>query len=175
METMEKNKTTYQWIKGDKLGTVCTVDETKKDTKFLYFEDGSRILKNVVQEFLMKVNSEDEVLQFTSPKTGPAEDQTPIVATNTSSPIITQPEVKESSVMGKMIEKMSKKNVVQIPLNININVPTPAIYAMLSEGMEEEDLNDEIIQAALKQIDINNLQEYVKENVSNFLTDYYSN
>ena len=77
--------------------------------------------------------------------------------------------------MGKMIEKMSKKNVVQIPININVNIPTPSIYAMLSEGMEEEDLNDEIIQSALNQIDINNLQEYVKENVSNFLSNYYSN
>ena len=170
---MAENKTIYQWIKGDRLGDVCVVDNDKKDVKFIYFEDGTRIMKNVVQEFLMKVNSETEILQFTSEQsqesTQSKKQETPVVETKTP-----EKEV-EVSVMGKMIEKMSKKNVVQIPLNININVPTPAIYAMLSEGMEEEDLNDEIIQAAMKQIDINNLQEYVKENVSNFLTDYYSN
>jgi AAA+ superfamily predicted ATPase len=74
-----------------------------------------------------------------------------------------------------MIQKMSKKNVVQIPVNMNINIPTPAIYAMLSEGMEEEDLNQEIIDVALEQIDINNLQDYVKQHIETFLNEYYSN
>ena len=171
------DKVMYQWIKGDRLGTVCTVDSDKSNNKFIYFEDGTRILRNVVQEFLMEVFDESEVLQFTTPEnsspiqTGPIQDQTTIVATDASTPIVNQ----TTSVMGKMIEKMSKKNVVQIPININVNIPTPSIYAMLSEGMEEEDLNDEIIQSALNQIDINNLQEYVKENVSNFLSNYYSN
>jgi len=46
---------------------------------------------------------------------------------------------------------------------------------MLSEGMEEEDLNQEIIDVALEQIDINNLQDYVKQHIETFLNEYYSN
>ena len=45
---------------------------------------------------------------------------------------------------------------------------------MLSGGMEEEDLNEEILAVALQQIEINNLQAYIKENVSQFLKEYYS-
>ena len=69
---------------------------------------------------------------------------------------------------------MSKKNVVSVPLQINLNIPTPALHAMLSEGMEAEDLNEEIIQVALQQIEIDKLQDYVRENITNFLTEYYS-
>ena len=102
-----------------------------------------------------------------------SEFSTDTVTTNTSSPVVTQPEVKEPTVMGKMIEKMSKKNVVNVPVEINVNIPTPAIYAMLSEGMESEDLNEEIMSVALAQIEINKLQEYIKEQITNFLIEYY--
>ena len=73
-----------------------------------------------------------------------------------------------------MILKMSKKNVVNVPIQINLNIPTPTLYAMLGEGMEEEDLNDEITEVALSQIKIDKLQEYIKLSVTDFLSEYYS-
>lgn len=175
----EKQKVMYQWIKSERFGDVVTVAEDQKDGKWLYFEDGSRINKQLIQEFLMPVRNENEVLQVasetTQPQTEPVQDQTNTVATNSSDAIIAQPKVtKEPSVMGKMIMKMSKKNVVNVPIQLNLNIPTPAIYAMLSEGMEEDDLNEEIMEVALQQIEIDNLVEYLKENLSSFLSEYYS-
>lgn len=76
--------------------------------------------------------------------------------------------------MGAMILKMSKKNVVNVPVQININIPTPDLYAILGGGMEEEDLNKEITEVALSQIEIDKLQEYVKASVTDFLSEYYS-
>ncbi len=73
-----------------------------------------------------------------------------------------------------MIMKMSKKNVVNVPVQININIPTPQLHAMLSEGMEDADLNEEIMEVALQQIEINKLKEYITANVSEFLSEYYS-
>ena len=175
----EKQKVMYQWIKSERFGDVVTVAEDQKDGKWLYFEDGSRINKQLIQEFLMPVRNENEVLQVasetTQPQTGQVEDHSNTVVTTTSDAIITQPKVdKEPSVMGKMIMKMSKKNVVNVPIQLNLNIPTPAIYAMLSEGMEEDDLNEEIMEVALQQIEIDNLVEYLKENLSSFLSEYYS-
>jgi hypothetical protein len=176
----EKQKLMYQWIKSERFGDVVTVAEDQKDGKWLYFEDGTRINPALVQEYLMKVESEDKILKVstndTSLQTGPIQDQTNVVSTNTSDAVITQgPTIPELSVMGKMIMKMSKKNVVNVPIQINVNIPTPALYTMLSEGMEEEDLNEEIMEVALQQIEINNLTEYLKENISSFLSEYYSN
>jgi hypothetical protein len=174
---IEKGQLNYQWIKGDHIGEVWTVDKDRKDKQWTYFTNGQRINPTLIKEFMIKIENTQDVLQFTPPQTGPIQDQTNTVATNSSDATIIQPNVqtKQVSVMGKMIQKMSKKNVVQIPVNININIPTPAIYAMLSEGMEEEDLNQEIIDVALEQIDIDNLQDYVKEQINTFLNEYYSN
>ena len=172
----DKQQVMYQWIKGDNFGKVVTVAEDQKDGKWLYFEDGSRIAPEFVHEYLMKVANDREILKVAEtevPETGPVQDQTPTIATNTSAPAesVSTP---EPTIMGKMIMKMSKKNVVNVPLQINLNIPTPEIYAMLSGGMEEEDLNEEIMEVALQQIEINNLTEYLKENISTFLSEYYS-
>lgn len=168
----------YQWVKGDRFGDVVTVDSNKSDAKFMYFTDGSRIIKNMAQEYLMAVRNENEILQVASDAKEvdtPTQNQITTNQDNSPSNVITEEEaVKEPTVMGKMIMKMSKKNVVNVPIQINVNIPTPALYAMLSEGMEEEDLNEEIMEVALQQIEINNLAEYLKENISTFLSEYYS-
>lgn len=170
----EKQQIMYQWIKGDRFGDVVTVAEVQPDKQWLTFDDGTRINPGLVKEYLMQVRNEREVLPVASetPQTEPVQDQTPIVATNTSSPV--EPQVTEPTIMGKMIMKMSKKNVVNVPVQININIPTPDLYAMLAGGMEEEDLNEEIMAVALQQIEIDNLAEYLKENISTFLSEYYS-
>ena len=170
----EKQQIMYQWIKGDRFGDVVTVAEVQPDKQWLTFDDGTRINPGLVKEYLMQVRNEREVLPVASetPQTEPVQDQTPTVATNTSSPV--EPQVTEPTIMGKMIMKMSKKNVVNVPVQININIPTPDLYAMLAGGMEEEDLNEEIMAVALQQIEIDNLAEYLKENISTFLSEYYS-
>ena len=170
----EKQQIMYQWIKGDRFGDVVTVAEVQPDKQWLTFDDGTRINPGLVKEYLMQVRNEREVLPVASetPQTGPVQDQTPTVATNTSTPVESQ--VAEPTIMGKMIMKMSKKNVVNVPVQININIPTPDLYAMLAGGMEEEDLNEEIMAVALQQIEIDNLAEYLKENISTFLSEYYS-
>jgi len=174
---IKKGQLNYQWIKGDHMGEIWTVDKDRKDAKWTYFTNGKRINPSLINEFMIKIENNQDVLQFTSPQSDPVQDQTNTTVTNSTDASIIQPPVqtKQVSVMGKMIQKMSKKNVVQIPVNMNINIPTPAIYAMLSEGMEEEDLNQEIIDVALEQIDINNLQDYVKQHIETFLNEYYSN
>lgn len=165
----KQNKIMYQWIKGDKFGDVVTVAEDQQDGKWLYFEDGSRINPDLVHEYLMQIHDEREVLQVGAE--APQVETAQATETSTPAPVETTP---ETTVMGKMITKMSKKNVVNIPIQINVNIPTPALYAMLSEGMEEEDLNEEILAVALQQIEIDNLAEYLKENISKFLSEYYS-
>ena len=105
----------------------------------------------------MEVANEKEVLKVSDPETPQTNsvqnEVAPVTANTTNTVEAAQP---EPTVMGKMIMKMSKKNVVNVPLQININIPTPELYAMMSGGMEEEDLNEEIMAVALQQIEINN-------------------
>jgi hypothetical protein len=171
MSEENKNKkevVKYQWVKGDRFGDIVIASENQEDTKWLYFNDGTRINPELVDEFLLKIEKPNQIFDISNlgqniPNNKP-------VDTVTETPI----PINEPTIMGKMIIKMSKKNVVNVPVQININIPTGDLYNILSGGMEEEDLNEEILAVALQQIEINNLQAYIKENVSQFLTEYYS-
>lgn len=167
----------YQWIKGDNFGEVVTVASV--DSQFTNFTDGSRIYNTVLSEFLQ------EVIDGRLPLPG-AEKLSNLINPNSTKvleePIKAEPSIPSVAnsvpetgitVVGKMIQKMSKKNVVNVPIQINLNIPTQALHTMLSEGMEEEDLNNEIMAVALHQIEFNKLQEYIKENISKFLEEYY--
>lgn len=163
----------YQWIKSERTTEVVQVAEEQPDNTWVYFTDGSRVNASLISEFLIKV-SENTPLG-TSIVQNDKTTSLPNVSNNTT--VVDQPvqtETKETTVMGKMIMKMSKKNVVNVPVQININIPTPQLYAMLSDGMEADDLNEEIMEVALQQIEINKLKEYITANVSEFLSEYYS-
>ena len=175
MAEVQEETVKYQWIKGDNFGKIVEVES--EDSDFIYFTDGNRIFKDVASEFLEKVidgniplPGADQAAKVITGEIKPAAN--PIQSQATSN--IEAQSTAEPTVMGKMIMKMSKKNVVNVPIQINLNIPTPALYTMLSEGMEAEDLNEEIMQVALQQIEIDNLTEYLKENVSLFLSQYYS-
>tara|TARA_R110000772_G_scaffold55472_18_gene126624 strand:+ start:4349 stop:4882 length:534 start_codon:yes stop_codon:yes gene_type:complete len=166
----EKQEKKYQWIKGERTTEVVQVASDQQDGKWLYFTDGTRINPNLINEFLMEV-----------PLSASVGLQAPVTQVNpVNQPVITvenvpQVVVKEPSIMGKMIMKMSKKNVVNVPIQININIPTPQLYAMLSDGMEEDDLNEEIMAVVSEQIEINKLKEYINESVLKSIAEYYSN
>lgn len=169
----KSQKVTYQWIKGDRLHDVVTVAEDQKDGKWLYFEDGTRINPTLINEFLIPITNPKDVLKPTTPQQ-PTQQVTQVVEPVSETPVQKEAPSNEASIMGKMIMKMSKKNVVNVPLQMNISIPTPQLYAMLLEGMEEADLTDEIMAIVLQQIEIHNLTEYLKENISSFLSEYYS-
>lgn len=162
----------YQWIKGDNFGII--VDVLSEDSQFINFTDGSKIFKSIQSEFLQEVV--DGVIPLpgamgvSALTTGSSIEKPNAVA----QPNIIVAEKKEVSIMGKMITKMSKKNVVNVPIQINLNIPTPGLHAMLIEGMEVEDLNEEIMEVALSQIEIDKLQDYIKSNITTFLSEYYS-
>jgi hypothetical protein len=166
MTEVQEELKQYQWKKGDNFGEV--VDVASDDGEFVNFTNGQRIFKSVLSEFLDPVVSGNLPFPPTSLQSKVAQ---PVVQ-------IEQPkqvdDKRAPSIMGAMILKMSKKNVVNVPIQINLNIPTPTLYAMLGEGMEEEDLNDEITEVALSQIKIDKLQEYIKLSVTDFLSEYYS-
>jgi len=163
----------YQWIKGDTFGKIVTVESV--DGQFTNFTDGSRIFNNVISEFLQEVTDgrvplpgADKLSQLVQGDVNLTETKEVSIPSKANS--IPEPEV---TVMGKMIQKMSKKNVVSVPIQINLNIPTPALHTMLSEGMEAEDLNEEIMAVALQQINVENLQSYIQKNITEFLEEYY--
>jgi len=167
-ETKEKLKQ-FQWKKGEDFGIIETV--TKEDLEFYYFESGKQIFKNVISEFMEPIingaipfppvdnNIKKQVNQ---------EIQQTTVKTTTNVPI--------KSAIEELVERLSKKNIERFETTLNLNIPNKNIFTMLIENSDEnpEELIKVIAKVAVSQIEINKLQEYLTEEITNFINKYYN-
>jgi len=162
----------FQWKKGDNFGKV--VEVKSQDDKFYYFTDGSKIFKKVSSEFLEQVINDQ--LPF------PGVDQlntiiksepTKVKEQAIESP--SQPE-KPQSELHSLVTKLSKKHVIPFEPRLNLNVISQEMFKMLVESADEDpkQLVDTITDVAMDQIEINKLKEYLQQEITNFLNNYYN-
>lgn len=163
----------FQWKKGDNFGKVVEVKD--QDDKFYYFTDGSQIFKNVADEFLEKV--EGNTLPF------PGADNVLVNSTGNNTSVKKQPKTESKVVVEQpvselhgLVEKLSKKHVVSFEPRLNLNAIDPKVFQMLVENADESpaDLIKTITEVAMSQIEINKLREYLQEEITNFLNNYYN-
>lgn len=176
-QTMELVKDTvikYQWKKGDSFGKVVEVKES--DAEFTYFTDGSQIFNEVLDEFLERVFGEElpfpgaqslnEIASGIKTVQHPVKKETAVKVKN-------EP---EKSPLEELVAKLSKKNMEPFQTTINLNIPNKQIFDMLIENADEdkENLINAIARVAVSQIEINKLQEYLTEEVTVFINNYYN-
>jgi len=174
----------YQWKKGELMGKVVEVKSS--DDKITYFTDDTQILNNVISEFLEEVI--DGVLPFPGMEEMAAKIQSglidtvskkeTVIPTNDTKIEEKAPELTNSSTespLSTLINKLSKKNFEPIDTKLNINIPKKNVFNMLLENGDEskEDLLEAVTQNAIKQIDINKLQEFLTKETTNFIKKYY--
>lgn len=175
-QTMELVKDTvikYQWKKGESFGKVVEVKE--KDGEFTYFTDGSQIFNDVIDEFLEQVIGDN--LPFPGAQSlneiavGIKTVQKPVKKEVVE--VQTEP---EKSPLEELVAKLSKKNMEPFQTTINLNIPNRQIFDMLIENADEdkENLINTIAKVAVSQIEINKLQEYLTQEVTIFINNYYN-
>lgn len=176
-ETKEQLKQ-FQWKKGDHFGKIETVKS--EDSEFYYFESGSQIFKNVSKEFM------EEVIDGAVPL--PGADKLGALGNKPKKPTAKSNPIKEAveqevevennppSAIEQLVEKLSKKNIEKFEASLNLNIPTRDIYTMLIENSEEDpkELIDTIAKVAVSKIEINKLQEYLTQEITNFINNYYN-
>lgn len=173
MELVKDDVKKYQWKSGDDFGKIVEVEST--DVEFTYFTDGSRIFNEVLPEYLEEII--DGVIPFpgadqlTSISQGINLNTTP----NNPTPAPVKVEPKESP-LEQLINKLSKKNVEPFETKINLNIPNKKVFDMLIDNADEdrEELIKTIAKVAVSQIEIDKLQEYLTEEVSIFINNYYN-
>lgn len=173
MELVKDNVKKYQWKSGEDFGKIVEVESV--DGEFTNFTDGSRIFNEVLPEFLEEII--DGVIPFpgadklTSISQGINLNMTP----NSPSVAPIKVEPKESP-LEQLINKLSKKNVEPFEAKINLNIPNKKVFDMLIDNADEdrEELIKTIAKVAVSQIEIDKLQEYLTEEVSIFINNYYN-
>lgn len=162
----------YVWSKTDHAGKIVVVSEAQPDPKWLYFTDGSRIAADLVNDLLLLAPNQKEAetmsIAISAGANGtPIPQPKPVEVASVTTSVAPEP----GSVMLEMLAKMSKKNTAD--MQVKVNIPTPAVYEMLLNEMDLErgDLNEQI--GLLIENQINNLQEQLRQQISNFIINYY--
>jgi hypothetical protein len=175
MSEIKEDVLKFQWKKGENFGKV--VEVKNEDDKFYYFTDGSQIFKNVLSEFLEKV--EGNILPFPGADNVLVSGISPKKTTqiqNTPNTIKEKAPENVKSELHGLVEKLSKKHVVSFEPRLNLNAIDPKVFKMLVENADEspENLVKTITEVAMSQIEINKLREYLQEEITNFLNNYYN-
>lgn len=169
MELVKEDVRKYQWRSGDDFGKIVEVESI--DGEFTNFTDGSRIFNNVLPEFL------EEVIDGVIPFPGVQElgSIAPVVNVTPNVKDVAPTKPKESP-LEQLINKLSKKNVEPFEAKINLNIPNKKVFDMLIDNADEdrEELIKTIAKVAVSQIEIHKLQEYLTEEVSIFINNYYN-
>lgn len=159
----------YVWAKTERAGDVVTVDKTEGE--FTLFTDGTKIFSSIIDEVLMEARDDANAKSISKDfkiASAPVVDTAPepIIETKTNS------ETGEINVMLEMLKKISAKNTISMPLNLN--VPSKEVYELFKDQMDitKADLNDHILALVLSQID--NLQEQLKPQAEEFIKNYYN-
>lgn len=181
MQEVKQEEVYYVWSSTERVGQIVQVDHDNIDAEWINFTDGTRINPSLINEFLLPANSLQSADQISKDLGGigslikdKESSATPAVIETAPKAITnTTPPTEEVNVMMEMLKKMSKKNKAEMP--VLVNIPSTSVYEMLKEQMdlEEADLNEQI--GLLVENQINNLQEQLREQITIFITKYYTN
>lgn len=172
-EQTEKQKAkTYVWVKTERAGDTVTVEGT--EGQFTTFTDGTKCATSLIGEMLMEAR--DEANAATLAKSFTNNDYQNVLdkASEEGSTKFQEPSKKSSelNVMLEMLKKISAKNTITMPLELN--VPSKEVYDLFKDQMDitKADLNEQIL--LLVQSQINNLQEQLKPQAEEFIKNYYN-
>ena len=172
METMEKNledlKLKYQgmifeWVKGDLIGSTNKFKELKEtgENFFIEFIEGGRINEDLVDEYTLFYPAPPQIQNL--PSVEKSSSVTSIVYGESQ-----KSRIDSDSPIYSLLKKQ-KKNMVEVSIKIELNLPSKELYGVLSSSFE--DAENEIIEFVIDGIDIEDIKKSLSESIKR---NYYS-
>tara|TARA_A100001037_G_scaffold290408_1_gene303234 strand:+ start:18191 stop:18757 length:567 start_codon:yes stop_codon:yes gene_type:complete len=170
----------YVWQKSERLGRIVIGE--KIDGQWLYFTDGSRINKTLVNEFLSIASSAEEAEQISKILIPAAPDSINKAESKPQPVQVVQPPKKEETstsskvldtddLMVGILEKISKKNKTNLEISVGVYLPSKIIFKALSQDVEEDELKRGLEKLIKKQI--NNIEDQLNNQIESFIQNYY--
>lgn len=122
-----------QWIKGDKFGSVETVESTEGE--WTIFKNGGRIATNLLSEFLEPIDGE------------PLDFDPPTPALTKAAEVYKEklpPQKAVESPIRTLFDKQKRNDKVKLNLEFPIEVPKKAIYEIIGSSFDSEEVNNEL-------------------------------
>lgn len=159
MENTELIK--LQWIKGDKIGTVETVNSTEGE--WTIFNSGGRISTSLIGEFLQPVDREPLDFDPPTPTLKKAAEvyKQKAQPQNVASPIRT------------LFDKQKKNDKIKLNLSFPIEIPKKAIYEIISSSFDLDEVNDELESFIKDQINDDLIYDSLFDSIKELISTRY--
>ena len=154
----------FEWIKGDLSGSTNVYKEIKQigENFFIEFAEGGRINEDLVEEY---------TLFYPSPPSLP-NPSIPVEKSSSVTSIVygesSNNSLNPDSPIYNLLKKQ-KKNMVEVSIKIELNLPSKDLYTVLSSSFE--DAENEIIKFVIDGVDIENLKKSLSDSIKK---NYYS-
>ncbi len=153
----------YQWIKGDKVGSVESY--SSHDNEWVYFASGSRINASLISEYMMQVSSD-----------------TPLDLSITKQDIRSTPKQSTSIVSKKQDEfnpvksllKQAAKTKHHFTYTFDADIPKQQVYNLIQDSFETK-IDDLLVDMVMSTLNKNELYDSVKIQLKEQILKIYNN
>jgi len=178
-DTASNKKQIYQWIKGDNSGNVEYIKEEKLENNihWIYFESGKRVNANLLNEYLMEVDSEDSALEIAVDEINTDPDYVPpIRKPNPVAEATFKKIIEKSTLTESPLETLLKKQssaLKTLNVKVDIKLPNKNLYKVLESSFPDENIRNVIEKVIVDSIDINYIKSSIKDSIDNLIINFY--
>jgi len=160
----------WQWIKGDDSGDVVTFKE--EGPVWIEFNEGGRIATELRDEFLQPLDKDiaGEFINGTNSGIDPLG-----VSATPSVTILKQPKliIKDKSPVRVLFDKQKKKTEVNLMLKFPVNIPTKAIYELMSTSFDSTEVNEQLYSFILDQLSEDEITNCLQDSIKSLIENKY--
>lgn len=145
----------YQWVKSELAGTVVRYSDVLADGDgaWLIFGDGSRVNVDLIGDYVIPLEG-GEALDLSLDEPAKAR----IRGVQAAKP------AAQSPVQALLVKQ--KPNLIVMDIGVNLNLPTPQLYKLLSESFDN--VEDEVIDFVMTSVNVEAIQGAVRDAVREF-------
>jgi len=158
---------TYQWTKGEKMGTVVkTIGETfvEDNIEFLVFTDGSIVNKALINEFLMEIPSESEAMLMHDLAPTPMQKVEKKKAAPEPAPHVNYVQAVELSPLERLLAD-SKKTKEKFTIEINLEMPSVELMKVLAASYDDGE--EQVLKFLASSIKFEDIKDNIAKQIKN--------
>lgn len=182
-EDNNTKKQLYQWIKGDNTGNVEYVKEERLENNihWIYFDSGKRVNVNLLNEYLIEVDSEDSALEInpdninTDPEYIPEIKTGPAMSKETYSNIIKKSALPVKPVESPLEILLKKQSSALKTLNVKVDIklPNKNLYKVLESSFPDDNIKETITKVIIDSIDVDYIKTSIKDSIDDLIINFY--
>ena len=157
--TQQEDPQKLQWIKGDNIGTVETID--KVEGEFTYFVGGRKVYNSIIEEFLMPVTNETVMDLSVKPPPQPTIPKKVIM------------EELDKTPLRLLLDKQKKLQKVKMGVDFSVKIPKKDIYEILGSSFGLQEVEDELEKFIEDQINKEEILQTLKDSIKILIQEKY--